>query len=294
VRNVIGVAAKYPELAVQGVMMRKYGQEIIKATAGKIFIDEKDISRMPMYKRARMGVGYLPQEATFDSDRTLWEECLSALDDLRAQEAELARLEVAMSDPSQAEAALALYGPLQAQFEHRGGYTYTTRTRQVLSGLGFDPSEFDLSLKHLSGGQRTRALLARLLLSNPDLLILDEPTNHLDIAAVEWLESYLGQWEGAALIVSHDRYFLDKVVTVILEMSRTGLGVYRGNYGAYVQQRQERWELTQRIFESEKERLEKEVDYIRRNISGQNVLQAKGRWNTDFFLHHAGGFAECN
>jgi len=248
-----------------------------KTTLLRILTGDEMPTNGHVHRARSLKLGYLPQEATFDSDRTLWEECLSALDDLRAQEAELARLEVAMSDPSQAEAALALYGPLQAQFEHRGGYTYTTRTRQVLSGLGFDPSEFDLSLKHLSGGQRTRALLARLLLSNPDLLILDEPTNHLDIAAVEWLESYLGQWGGAALIVSHDRYFLDKVVTVILEMSRTGLGVYRGNYGAYVQQRQERWELTQRIFESEKERLEKEVDYIRRNISGQNVLQAKGR-----------------
>jgi ATP-binding cassette, subfamily F, member 3 len=139
------------------------------------------------------------------------------------------------------------------------------------------PENSIIRLAHLSGGQRTRALLARLLLSNPDLLILDEPTNHLDIAAVEWLEGYLSQWEGAALIVSHDRYFLDKVATTILEMTRTRFETYRGNYSAYLQQRQERWQLRRQIFESEVERLEKELDYIRKNISGQRTLQAKGK-----------------
>ena len=169
------------------------------------------------------------------------------------------------------------YGPLQAEFEHLGGYTYPTRIRQVLTGLGFDPHEYEYPLHYLSGGQRTRALLARLLLSNPDLLVLDEPTNHLDIAAVEWLEGYLSQWDGAALIVSHDRYFLDRVVNTIFEMSRSGLEIYRGNYSAYVQQRRERWELRQQLFETEKERMEKEMDYIRKNISGQRTLQAKGQ-----------------
>ncbi len=172
---------------------------------------------------------------------------------------------------------MAQYGPIQAEFERLGGYTYPTRIRQVLSGLGFTPDEYEYPLNHLSGGQRTRALLARLLLSNPDLLILDEPTNHLDIAAVEWLESYLSQWDGAALIVSHDRYFLDRVANIILEMNRTGMETYHGNYSAYVMQRQERWELRHQIYESEKERLEKELEYIRKNISGQRTLQAKGK-----------------
>ncbi len=172
--------------------------------------------------------------------------------DLLAMEAELARLEAAMSDPQQAEEALERYGPLQEDFERRGGYTYETRIRQTLTGLGFAPEDFHRPIPQLSGGQRTRALLARLLLSNPDLLVLDEPTNHLDIEAVEWLEGYLSQWEGAALIVSHDRYFLDQVVDHIWEMSQRGLEVYRGNYSAYVQQRQERWELRQQIFEARK------------------------------------------
>ena len=248
-----------------------------KTTLLRILIGEDTASAGAVNQARAIQTGYLPQEAAFQSVHTLWDECLSAFEDLRLMEAELSRLEAAMSSADQAEEALARYGTLQAEFEHQGGYLYITRIRQVLTGLGFTPDEFDFPLDHLSGGQRTRALLARLLLSNPDLLILDEPTNHLDIAAVEWLEGYLSQWEGATLIVSHDRYFLDQVVDHIWEMSRTGFEIYRGNYSAYLMQRQERWERHQEVFESEKERLEKELDYIKRNISGQNVTQAKGR-----------------
>ena len=248
-----------------------------KTTLLRILAGEETPSEGQVHRARSLTIGYLPQEAGFNSTHTLWEECLTAFTDLIQQEGELARLEALMSDPEQAEAALERYGKLQARFEHQGGYIYPTRIQQVLSGLGFEASEYEYPLTHLSGGQRTRALLARLLLSTPDLLILDEPTNHLDITAVEWLEEYLSEWEGAALIVSHDRYFLDKVVNVILELSRDRMETYRGNYSAYVQQRQERWDLRQKIFEAEKERLEKDMDYIRRNISGQNVLQAKGR-----------------
>jgi ATP-binding cassette, subfamily F, member 3 len=222
-------------------------------------------------------IGYLPQEAGFNATHSLWQECLAAFTDLRYQERELANLESAMADPEQLEAALERYGKLQVDFDQRGGYTYTIRIMQVLNGLGFSRHDYEMPLNHLSGGQRTRALLAKLLLSNTGLLILDEPTNHLDIQAVEWLESYLNQWEGAVLIVSHDRYFLDRVVNTIWEMTRTGFELYRGNYSAYVQQRQERWERRRHIFEAEKERLKKEVDYIKRNIAGQNVIQARGR-----------------
>lgn len=238
-------------------------------------LDEPSAGTVNLARGAR--IGYLPQEAILGGSHTLWEECLSAVQELREMETELSRLEQAMSDPQQAEAALERYGRLQAEFERRGGYTYETRIRQTLSGLGFDLDDFHRPIPQLSGGQRTRAVLARLLLSEPDLLVLDEPTNHLDIQAVEWLEGYLRQWPGAALIVSHDRYFLDQVVDHILEMSKNGLETYRGNYSAYVQVRQQRWELRQQLFDTEKERLLKEVDYVKRNISGQRTLQAKGK-----------------
>jgi ATP-binding cassette subfamily F protein 3 len=231
-----------------------------------------------LVSRARgVRLGFLPQESIFESENTLWEECLLPFAALRLQEAELASLEATMADPAQAEEALERYGRLQADFERQGGYTYIHRIQQVLTGLGLESHEYNYPLVQLSGGQRTRALLARLLLSNPDLLILDEPTNHLDINAVEWMEGYLSQWDGATLIVSHDRYFLDRVVNTIWELSHLGMEVYHGNYSAYIQQRQERWERRQKVFEAEKERLEKEVDYVKKNISGQNVLQAKGR-----------------
>jgi ATP-binding cassette subfamily F protein 3 len=183
-----------------------------------------------------------------------------------------------MADPNAevAQQAMESYGALQLRFEHAGGYTYETAIKQVLSGLGFREDEYPMPLTHLSGGQRTRALLAHLLLEAPTLLILDEPTNHLDIKAVEWLESYLKDWDGAALIVSHDRYFLDKVCNHIWEMGG-GIETYRGNYSHYVSQRQERWSLREKMFEAEKERLEKELDYVKRNIAGQNVSQARGR-----------------
>jgi len=248
-----------------------------KTTLLRILSKEEEPSAGEVNKARNLSIGHLAQEAGLDSPHTLWEECLVPFEQLREQEAELQRLEHAMAVPDQVSQVLEKYGRLQAEFDHRGGYTYIHRIQQVLSGLGFTADEYQAPLARLSGGERTRALLARLLLSEPDLLILDEPTNHLDIAAVEWLEGYLSHWEGATLIVSHDRYFLDQVVDTIWEMTRSGFEVYRGNYSAYVKQRSERWERRREVFEVEKEKLEKDLDYIKKNISGQNVSQARGR-----------------
>jgi ATP-binding cassette subfamily F protein 3 len=147
----------------------------------------------------------------------------------------------------------------------------------MLAGLGFSAFDQHRPVRQLSGGQRTRALLAQLLLTDPDLLILDEPTNHLDIAAVEWLERFLRESKGAVVIVSHDRYFLDRVVDTIWEIGRMGFETYRGTYSAYLTQRGERWKLRERLFTAEIGRMENELDYIRKNIAGQNTHQAKGR-----------------
>lgn len=248
-----------------------------KTTLLRILVGRDEPTAGDVMMARNLRVGYLPQEAMLRGEHTLWQECLLAMSALREMEAELARLADAMGDSQRPEEILEQYGRLQEKFEHRGGYMYETRIRQTLTGLGFAEGDYHRPLPQLSGGQRTRALLARLLLSDPDLLVLDEPTNHLDISAVEWLEGYLSQWDGAALIVSHDRYFLDRVVDHIWEMSPGSLEVYRGNYSAYLDQRQARWDLREQLYQSEKARLEKELDYIKRNIAGQNTSQAKGK-----------------
>jgi ATP-binding cassette subfamily F protein 3 len=235
-------------------------------------------------QRARsLRVGYLPQE-TLAIEGTqalqsvgLWDWSVRALASLRTQEAELHRLEQAMADPGQAEEAMARYGTLQEAFERAGGYVYAARVRRVLNGLGFTPAEDGVPLGRLSGGERTRAELARLLLEDPDLLVLDEPTNHLDVEAVEWLEGWLTEWPGAVLVVSHDRYFLDRVSENVWELSPRGLEVYRGNYTAYLGQRQERRTFQAAAHAAQQEHVRKEQEFIRRNLAGQNTRQAQGR-----------------
>jgi ATP-binding cassette subfamily F protein 3 len=246
-----------------------------KTTLLRILAGVDEASSGSVHRSRGVRVGYLSQEADFKMTGTLWDACESVFADILRQQEELSRLEHQMADGDQA--ILERYGQLQHDFERRGGYVYQARIRQVLGGLGFDSADYPLSLDHLSGGQRTRAFLAQLLLSDPDLLLLDEPTNHLDMKAVEWLEGYLSQWEGAAVIVSHDRYFLDKAANGILEMTAAGVEEYRGNYSHYLRQRQDRWERRQEVFDSEKEKLLKDMDYIKKNIAGQNTVQAKGK-----------------
>jgi ATP-binding cassette subfamily F protein 3 len=248
-----------------------------KTTLLRILVGEDEASSGTVATPKKVRIGYLPQEADFDMDGTLWESCESIFSHFKTRQAELHRFESLMADPVQAENVMERYGKLQHDFEERGGYSYPTRIKQVLTGLGFDEADYGLRIEHLSGGQRTRAFLARLLLSDSDLLLLDEPTNHLDISAVEWLESYLAGWDGAAVIVSHDRYFLDKACNAVLEMLAGGYELYRGNYSAYLHQRQERAERRQEVFEREKEKLLKEALYVKKYIAGQNVTQARGR-----------------
>ncbi|MCC6168854.1 MAG: ABC-F family ATP-binding cassette domain-containing protein [Caldilineaceae bacterium] len=225
-------------------------------------------------------LGYLRQEAMeafAGRANTVYAEMLTVFGDIKAQEAALHALELRMAAGEVGD-VLDEYSAAQQAFELAGGYDYELRISQVLHGLGFGKEDWETPLGRLSGGQKTRALLARLLLERPDLLILDEPTNHLDVEAIEWLEGTLRLWGGALLVVSHDRYFLDKVVDRIWEMSRSGVELYRGNYSAYVQQRQERWERREVEFEAIKERFLKELDYVKRNIARDATTNmAKGR-----------------
>ncbi len=235
-------------------------------------------------RRARsIRIGYLPQEtmqgtpSEISDQTTLWESCLTAFEGLLQDEAELARLESTMADPALTDKAMERYGSLQEAFERAGGYIYPSRIRQVLTGLGFDPADHDRPIASFSGGERTRATLARLLLEDPDLLLLDEPTNRLDIQAMEWLEGWLKDWPGAALIVSHDRYFLDHTVDSVWELTPNGVEVYHGNYTAYAYQRGERRQVQLREYMAQQARVRSEQEYIRRNIAGQNTRQAQGR-----------------
>jgi ATP-binding cassette subfamily F protein 3 len=217
-------------------------------------------------------MGYLRQEAMqafSEATNTLHEELLSLFAGVQAMEDRMRDLEEQMGavDGDQLDAVLDEYGQLQTEFERIGGYDYELRIDQTLTGLGFKPEHYGLPLMHLSGGQKTRALLAKLLLERPDLLIMDEPTNHLDVAAIQWLERALATWKGALLIVSHDRYFLDRVVNTVWEMARTGMDSYRGNYSAYLKQREAKREHEMKMYEQELERLANEMEYIKKNIA---------------------------
>ena len=217
-------------------------------------------------------LGYLRQEAVdafANRQNSVYGEMLTVFSDLIAQQERLHAMEIEMADASHSadslECLLEDYGHQQEAFEIAGGYDFELRIQQTLAGLGLGKDQWNMPLGHLSGGQKTRALLARLLLEKPDLLMLDEPTNHLDIEAVEWLERILQEWEGAVLIVSHDRFFLDNTVNTIWEMHPNGIETYSGNYSSYLLQRQDRWEYAERVFSEEKERLLKEADFVQRN-----------------------------
>lgn len=248
-----------------------------KTTLLSILIGLDTPSDGTVSRAKRLKIGWLPQRPEIYGDHTIYAEMLTAFDDLRRMETELAALEHALADPDQHDQVIGRYGELQEQFEAAGGYTYEQRIKRVLHGLSFTPEDYERRLDHLSGGQKTRVLLGRLLLEQPDLLALDEPTNHLDIDAVEWLEGYLNEFEGAVIVVSHDRYFMDAVAQTVWELDFGSLETYRGNYSAYVTQRDERHERLLKEYEAQQEFIAKEVDYIRRNLAGQNTKQAQGR-----------------
>ena len=230
-----------------------------------------------VYRARSLRIGYLPQEAELPSQRTLYEEMLTVFTDLRAQQAELHRLEQQMADPAHHEEALERYGEALHAFELAGGYRYESEIKMVLAGLGFPEEEQHQPLSILSGGQKTRALLAKLLLSEPDLLLLDEPTNHLDLAATQWLEEYLANWKGSLVVVAHDRYFLDKVVRRVWELAFGRLEDYAGNYSQYTTLRAERMERLLAEYKAQQKHIEKTEDFIHRYMAGQRTKEAQGR-----------------
>ncbi len=223
-------------------------------------------------------VGHLPQIPSPMDQGTVYDAMLAVFDDLRRMEGDLAALATRLAGPSgDHDDLLRQYGALQSRFETLGGHTYTTQIEQVLTGLAFPRSMWDQPLAQLSGGQRTRAALAKLLLRQPQLLMLDEPTNHLDLDSVEWLEYWLRSFRGALVVVSHDRYFLDHVTQDTWEVAFGGIETYHGPYSAYLVQRAERHKERIRQWEEQQEYIARTEEFIARHLAGQRTKEAQGR-----------------
>lgn len=243
--------------------------------------EEPDEGTIAVARNTR--VGYLTQVVDFQPQNTLREEMLTVFSELRDWERELGELALAMASPeAQSDTALhegllTRYDDLQARYEHAGGYTYENRVEQVLDGLGFTREQQASPVMQLSGGQQTRAALGKLLLQEPDLLLLDEPTNHLDLAALEWLETYLSTWKGAMLVVAHDRYFLDKIVSRTIELAFGRIEEYPGNYTKYLHLREERMDRRMREYEAQQAHIAHTEEFIRRYKAGQRSREARGR-----------------
>ncbi len=243
--------------------------------------EEPDEGQVSLSRHTR--IGYLTQVVDFHPQHTLREEMLTVFTELHRWESELTELAQQLAAPAGQddhpvyEDTLQRYDQLQAFYEHAGGYTYENRVDQVLDGLDFTREQQNSPVMQLSGGQQTRAALAKLLLQEPDVLLLDEPTNHLDLATLEWLETYLASWKGAMVIVAHDRYFLDKVVSRTIELAFGRIEEYPGNYTSYLHLREERMERRLKEYEAQRAHIAHTEDFIRRYKAGQRSREARGR-----------------
>ncbi|AZP93366.1 ABC-F family ATP-binding cassette domain-containing protein [Enterococcus mundtii] len=238
---------------------------LLKIIAG---IEAPDLGNIAKNKTATLG--YLAQDTGLDSTETVWNEMLKAFEEVRLMEQRMRDLEVFISegtpDTPAYQALLKEYDKLQHDFSDKNGYSYENEIRSVLHGFKFDPSFYEQRIDTLSGGQKTRLALARMLLQHPDILILDEPTNHLDIETLAWLENYLQSYTGALLIVSHDRYFLDKVATEVYELSRKKMRHYKGNYSRYLDMKAEQLASDWKAYEKQQTEINKLEDFVARNL----------------------------
>ncbi|HWS85478.1 MAG TPA: ABC-F family ATP-binding cassette domain-containing protein, partial [Pyrinomonadaceae bacterium] len=220
----------------------------------------------------------LEQHVHFEEGTTVHEAALAAFENLQSIEHEMHQLEHRMAEAGDdLDRVLERYSELQHEFERLGGFEYAARAEAILQGLGFERETWSMETAVLSGGQKNRLGLARLLLAEPDVLLLDEPTNHLDVAAVEWLEEFLASYRSAYIIISHDRYFLDRACTRIVEIEHGRAASYQGNYSHFVVEREERREIAQRAYENQQQLIAKTEEFIRRNLAGQKTKQAKSR-----------------
>lgn len=239
---------------------------LLKIIAGQLSYDSGEI-----IKPKDVSIGYLAQNTGLQSTLSIWEEMLTVFSPLIKLEQTLRQLELKMATLSpkdvQYERILREYDERQITFKDEGGYQYETDIRSVLHGLGFYEADYTTKISHLSGGQKTRLALGKLLLTKPDILILDEPTNHLDIETLSWLEQFLLNYEGALLIVSHDRYFLDKIVNTVYEISRCSITKYIGNYSQYLIKKSEDYEREIKLYEKQQAEIAKLKDFVQKNIA---------------------------
>ncbi|MBQ4870595.1 ABC-F type ribosomal protection protein [Priestia megaterium] len=244
-----------------------------KSTLLKIIAEQLSYDSGEIIKPKGVSIDYMGQDTVLESTLSIWEEMMTVFAPLKKMEKELRTLETKMGDPDifndsvQYEKLTKEYDQLQVTFKDLGGYQYEADTRSILHGFRFSNFDYSTPISSLSGGQKTRLALAKLLLTKPDLLILDEPTNHLDIETLAWLEQFLQGYEGAILIVSHDRYFLDKVVNQVYEVTQKTTVRYTGNYSKYLVQKAERYEKELRQYEKQQDEVAKLNDFIQRNIA---------------------------
>jgi ATP-binding cassette subfamily F protein 3 len=244
-----------------------------KTTICRILASVEEPDQGRVHRDTGVTVGYLPQEVTTGEDRTVLAEALSGFDEVWRLEAELESLAARMSGPAAAPELLETYGEIQHRFEALGGYRLEAEAKIILGGLGFGPDSVHGPLAEYSGGWRMRAALARLLLLRPDLLLLDEPTNHLDLESLQWLENFLAAYEGSVVIVSHDRYFLNRMVTAIAELAGGEVTLYQGDYDDFLMEREAR----QALREAQARNQAKRVAEIERFIERFRYKASKAR-----------------
>ncbi|MBE3554635.1 MAG: ABC-F family ATP-binding cassette domain-containing protein, partial [Thermicanus sp.] len=241
---------------------------LLKIITGELLPDRGQIS---FAKQKKMG--YLAQDSGLKAEQTIWQEMLEPFTPLLMMERELRRMEEEMASPgvygneTRLSELTEEYVLLSQRFEEGGGFSFPAKIRSLLSGLGFPEETWDQPITSLSGGQKTRLALVKLLLTEPDLLILDEPTNYLDLSTLTWLENYLRTYPGALLIVSHDRYFLDKLVTRIDELEGGKLHSYTGNYTVYLRQREEERRRQKEAYEAQQEEIKRMEEFVQKNIA---------------------------
>lgn len=249
---------------------------LFKVLLGQLELDGGSVVRPTKERGIRLG--HYAQDLEPERDGSILEETLAAFGDVEALQHEMRELEHQMSEAdADLDAVMARYQEVQEHFERLDGFTIRAKAEGILFNLGFTPDMLDKNVHELSGGQKSRVMLAKAVLQGQDLLLLDEPTNHLDLPSLRWLESFINETNATVAVISHDRYFLDKVATSIVELELGRSRVYEGNYTEFIEKREQELEIAEKHFEQQQAYIKRQEDYIRRNIAGQNTKQARGR-----------------